>query len=351
MTERDQKLARRTLIAGAGLGIGAGLVSNLVRSAQAQTPAAAAPVATAADTPVWSGDYWAKKGDVPLYLRRKRVGAPAAGEAPKPALFLVHGSSTSAGTSFDLSVPGHGEYSLMNVFARFGFDVWTMDHDGYGRSGSSGNNSDIASGVVDLTAGTEVVARETGRDKFYFCGVSSGAIRAGAFANARQDRVERLVLVAFTYKGTDAPTLRQRAKQLEYYRTHNRRLRDREMIRSIFTRDGHPEAYDPAVADAIADAELKFGDQVPTGTYLDMTSNLPLVDPKKVLAPVMMVAGEHDGIASVDDVLDFYKNLPNGDRQFVTLPGAAHSLTSAKNRHLFWYVMREFLNMPAPVTT
>jgi len=31
--------------------------------------------------------------------------------------------------------------------------------------------------------------------------------------------------------------------------------------------------------------ELKFGDQVPTGTYLDMTANLPVVDPKKVAAP------------------------------------------------------------------
>ncbi len=44
-------------------------------------------------------------------------------------LFLVHGSSISARPSFDLTVPGGGEYSLMNVFARYGFDVWTMDHE------------------------------------------------------------------------------------------------------------------------------------------------------------------------------------------------------------------------------
>src|SRR5262249_20788122 len=153
-------------------------------------------------------------------------------------------------------------------FARYGFDVWTMDHDGYGRSGSSGNNSDIASGVEDLKAGTDIVARETGAQKFHFCGSSSGAIRAGAFAMARPERVARLVLVAFTYKGKNAPTLGKRAERLEYYRPHNRRLRDREMIRSIFTRDGHPSGYDLAVADAIAEEELKFGDQVPTGTYL-----------------------------------------------------------------------------------
>ena len=57
------------------------------------------------------------------------------------------------------------------------------------------------------------------------------------------------------------------------------------MIRSIFTRD-KPGTTDPAIAEFLADEELKFGDQVPTGTYLDMTSKLPLVDPKKVLGPV-----------------------------------------------------------------
>jgi hypothetical protein len=38
------------------------------------------------------------------------------------------------------------------------------------------------------------------------------------------------------------------------------------MIRSIFTRDNLASSYDPAVADVMAEEELKFGDQVPTGT-------------------------------------------------------------------------------------
>ena len=52
--------------------------------------------------------------------------------------------------------------------------------------------------------------------------------------------------------------------------------------------------------------ELKFGDQVPTGTYLDMAANLPLVDPKKVLSPVLMIRGIHDGNSTDEDLLDFY---------------------------------------------
>ena len=141
MSDGSSAMPRRTLLKSAGLGIGAYALSSL------QTAASAA-----ANEEIWSAEYWANKGPVKLNLWRKRVGAPKAGQPQMPVLFLVHGSSNSARSSYDLSVPGKGEYSLMNVFARYGFDVWTMDHDGYGHSGSSGNNSDIASGVEDLRA-------------------------------------------------------------------------------------------------------------------------------------------------------------------------------------------------------
>ena len=233
----------------------------------------------------------------------------------------------------------------MNVFAGLGFDVWTMDHENYGRSSRTEGNSDIASGVRDLAAATELVIRETGQERLHFMGEASGALRAAAFAMAHPERVGRIVLNAFTYTGRNSPTLAKRAEQVEFFRTHNRRLRDRAMISSIFTRD-HPGTSDPAVADALADAELVYGDQVPTGTYLDMTANLPVVDPLKVLAPVMLVRGEHDGIASEEDLLDFFQKLPNPDRQFVVLPGAAHALVFGYNRHHLWHAVNAFLTMP-----
>jgi pimeloyl-ACP methyl ester carboxylesterase len=290
-------------------------------------------------------DYTVTKGEVSLALYRKRLKPAALGEPARPVLFLVHGSSNSALSSFDLAVPGRGEYSTMNVFAGLGFDVWTLDHENYGRSSRTAGNSDIESGVADLIAATDFVMRETGCRRMHFMGESSGALRAAAFAMARPERVDRLVLNAFTYTGRNSPTLAKRAEQVEYFRTHNRRLRDRAMIESIFTRD-HPGTSDPAVAEALADAELVHGDQVPTGTYLDMTANLPVVDPLKVAAPVMLVRGEHDGIASEEDLLDFFRLLPNPDRQFVVLPGAAHALVFGHNRHQLWHVVHAFLAMP-----
>lgn len=325
--------SRRAVIAGAGAGL-VGFVSD----AQGQT----------AKPDMQASEHSANKGNVKLYLYRKRV-VPAAGHI-QPVLFLVHGSSNSSRSSYDLQVSGKA-YSMMDVFAGYGFDVWTMDHDGYGRSGSSGNNSDIASGVEDLKAAMPVVLRETGRQKVHMYGTSSGAIRAGAYAQVAPERVDRLVLSAFTYKGTGSPEIARRNAAAERYRNSPRRTRDAAMIRSIFTRDGHASGYDPAIADAIAADELQFGDQVPTGTYLDMAVNLPLVDPKKVRSPVLMIRGEHDGNSTNEDLLDFYTQLPNGDRQFVILPHTAHSIGYSNNRHLLWYAVRNFLQAPAAVAS
>lgn len=304
--------------------------------------------AVAAEESFWTQRYQATNGDVTLTLYRKRQAAPGPGEAPLPVLFLVHGSSISALPSFDLTVPGAGEYSLMSVFARYGFDVWTMDFAGYGRSPSAAGNSDIAAGVADLRVGTAVVARETGQPRFHFMGESCGAIRAAAFAMAEPARVDRLVLEAFTYTGKGSPTLTKRAEQVGYYKTHDRRPRGEDMIRSIFTRD-KPGTSDPRVADALVKAEMPFGDSVPTGTYLDMTANLPLVDPRRVQSPVLMVRGEYDGISTDADLLDFFTQLPNPDRQYAIIAGAAHSIVLGKNRAGLWHTMNAFLTMPDTV--
>jgi len=166
-------IARRDIIKAAGASLATGLLSGA--AAQAQTPAAAA---TGGE--FWTGEYTAKKGDVSLQMYRKRIGAPTPGGVAKPVLFLVHGSSNAALSSYDLTVSGKGEYSMMNVYARLGYDVWTMDHEGYGKSSRTSGNSDVASGVEDLKAAASIVAKESGRSKFHFYGTSSGAIRAAA---------------------------------------------------------------------------------------------------------------------------------------------------------------------------
>ncbi len=279
-------------------------------------------------------EHWARKGEVSLYLWRK---APA-GDGPgrgRPPVILVHGSSLSALPSFDLTVPGQPDYSFMDWLARRGFDVWTLDHEGYGRSTITAGNGDIATGARDLEAAADVIERETGQSRFQVYGLSSGALRAAAFAQMAPQRVARLALDAFVWTGEGSPTLAKRKLQAESYRTNNRRPIDAAFIASIFTRD-HPGTSHPAVIDAVAEAQLGYADSVPTGTYLDMTTRLPLIDPAAVTVPTLIIRGEHDGIATLEDLLGFFQRLPSGDKSLVSLPGLAHCTPLGLARHLLW---------------
>jgi alpha-beta hydrolase superfamily lysophospholipase len=338
-------IARRTLLTRSGFGLGAAVAGG-PGSSLSPAEGRAGPGGD-----IWGQDYWADKGAVRLAMYRKwpdnLAGWP---ERQLSVLFLVHGSSLSASSSFDLDVPGD-EYSMMNVFAREGFDVWIMDHEGYGRSSQTSGTSDIASRVEDLKAAMLTVQQATGRSRVHMFGESSGAIAAAAFAQAEPDRVDRLVLAAFTHKGEGAAEIERRRARIEELRASPRRKRDAGMIRSIFTRDGHPALYDPSMIEALVAAELPHGDSVPSGSYVDMAVNLPLVEPAKIRAPVLMTRGEWDGNSTDNDLLEFFRALPNGDRQYVILPNTAHSQVFSKNRRLLWYTMKNFLNAPAAVAS
>lgn len=286
------------------------------------------------------------KGTVELAVYRKRATAPQSGEPALPVLLLVHGSSNSALPTYDLTVPGAGEYSLMNVFADEGFDVWAFDCENYGRSSRTAGTSDIASGAADVAAVLDLVQRETGSPRAHLFGESSGALRAARFAASHPERVDRLVLGGYTYTGKGSPTLAKRALDLEKFKANPRRLRDQAMIDSIFLRD-KPGTSEPGVPAAVGAIELTFGSEVPTGTYVDMIENLPIVEPEELRGPVMLITGEYDGIASMDDLLDFYRKLRGTEKQFVVLPATAHSLVWSKNRRLLWHWLRAFLTEPA----
>ncbi|MDB5761922.1 MAG: hydrolase [Herminiimonas sp.] len=328
---------RRKLLKSLGLA-GAGT------AAAALLPVSQATAATgsAAEAPVFAEEYWVSKKGVKLWVYRKNTGPS---KPPKPLLFLVHGSSYSSKTMFDLTVPDRSDYSFMDHFARLGFDVWTMDHEGYGHSDRTAGNSDIASGVEDLKAAMTVIAKVTGQTHAAFFGQSSGALRAARFANVYPEHVDRLMLDALVWTGKDAPTLAQRKKMLPMLLKNNVRKIDREFYSSVFTRD-EPGAAEPMMGDVVADAELKYGDTVPTGTYLDMVTKLPVADPEKIKCPVLISRAEHDGIATDEDVMGFYARLPNVDKQLVKIGGLAHTALLGINRHRFWHALHAFLTMP-----
>ena len=192
----------------------------------------------------------------------------------------------------------------------------------------------------------KIVEQETGRTRLFMYGGSSGALRACLYAQRNPGRVAKLMATALVYTGAGSPTLATRREKLDEYRANPRRRVDRDFIHSMFTRD-KPGTSEMIVADALADAELALSDSVPTGTYLDMCVNLPVLDPAKIDCTVCIIRGEYDGIATEEDLLDFFAKLPNKDKQFVFISGLAHAATLGINRHKFWHAMQSFMEMPA----
>jgi non-heme chloroperoxidase len=295
----------------------------------------------------WAGgvEHWTRKGDIKLFLWQKKASpqVPHAG-----TLFFVHGSSMASQPTFDLHVPGRPYSSAMDWFADHGFDTWTMDNEGYGRSDKHRDiNFDISNGADDLAAGTDYVLKQSGAKQVLMYGISSGALKAALFAQRHPERVAKLAMDAFVWTGEGSPTLEQRRKKLPQFLASNRRAIDRDFVHSIFQRD-HPGTADQATVNAFADAILTLDDSMPTGTYVDMCSKLPLIDPSKVTVPSIILRGEHDGIAGLDDLLSFFKLLPNMNKQFSVLQGVSHASFQQKNYMMVYAILHSFFTMPEP---
>ncbi len=295
----------------------------------------------------WTGgvEHWTRKGDIKLFLWNKKASpdVPHAG-----TLFFVHGSSMASQPTFDLHVPGRPFSSAMDWFCTQGYDTWTMDNEGYGRSDKHRDiNCDISNGADDLAAGTQYVLQQTGARQLLMYGISSGALKAALFAQRQPERVAKLALDAFVWTGEGSPTLEQRKKKLPEFVARNRRPIDRAFVHSIFQRD-HPDTADTATVEAFADAILTLDDSMPTGTYVDMCSRLPLLDPAKITVPSIILRGEHDGIAGMDDLLAFFKALPNMNKQFSVMAGISHASFQQKNYLMVYHILHSFFTLPDP---
>jgi len=289
-------------------------------------------------------EHWTSKGDIKLFLWHKPAAGPARG-----TLLFVHGSSMASQPTFDLHVPGRPHSSAMEWFAERGFDTWTMDNEGYGRSDKSRPiNFDISNGADDLEAGSRFILEKSKHKKLLVYGISSGALKAALFAQRHPERVARLALDAFVWTGEGAPTLVERRKRLPEFQAKNRRPIDRAFVNSIFNRD-HPGTADQATIDAFATEILKLDDSVPTGTYVDMCSKLPLVDPAKINVPTLVMRGQWDGIASFEDLLEFYRLLPHADKQFSVMEGISHASFQQKNYMGVYHILHAYFTLPEPV--
>jgi len=290
--------------------------------------------------------HWTDKNGVKLFLWEKYVDSP---DSKKGTILFVHGSSMASTPTFDLQVPGMSDSSAMDYFSRLGYDTWCVDMEGYGRSDKSRDiTCDIENGGHDLAAASAYIQSNRNCGPLLVYGISSGALRAAKFTENHPDRVARLALDAFVWTGDGSPTLEDRRKKLPEFLANKRRPIDKKFVHSIFIRD-HPGTAEDKVIDAFADAIIELDDSVPTGTYIDMCSKLPVVDPENIPVPTIIMRGQYDGIAGLRDLINFFEKLPNPDKQFAVMPGIAHASFQQKNYLIVYHILRSFFELPQQV--
>src|SRR5215467_14809193 len=148
-------------------------------------------------------EHWTTKGPAKLFMWEKRApGGPKRG-----TILFVHGSSMASQPTFDLQVPGRPGSSVMDWFAAQGFDTWSVDMEGYGRSTKDrDNNAPIAYGADDCYAAAQYIQKLRGPRPLLVYGISSGALRAALFAERHPEMVGRLALDAMVWTGRGSPT-------------------------------------------------------------------------------------------------------------------------------------------------
>jgi alpha-beta hydrolase superfamily lysophospholipase len=58
--------------------------------------------------------------------------------------------------------------------------------------------------------------------------------------------------------------------------------------------------------------------------------------------------GQWDGIAAIDDLIEFFKRLPNSDKQFCVMPGISHASFQQKNYLMVYHILHAFFAQPEP---
>src|SRR5262245_12896880 len=173
-------------------------------------------------------EHWTSKdGNVKLFMFEKSAVDPRSATG---AILFVHGSSMASQPTFDLYVDGRRDSSVMDWFARRGFDCWCVDMEGYGRSTKDrDNNAPIAQGADDCLAAATHIQQLRGSRPLLVYGISSGALRAALFAQRHPHLVARLALDAMVWTGAGSPTLAERKEKLAGFKASNRRPVDKAL--------------------------------------------------------------------------------------------------------------------------
>ena len=303
---------------------------------------------------------------VELFVRNKHLQTPAA-PASRRTLLFIHGATYPAETSFDLPIDG---VSMMDLFARAGFDVFLVDVRGYGRStrppamaepaeqGAPVATSDEAG--ADLDSAVDYVLKLRGLDRLDLMGWSWGTSIAGRYAAGHKDKIERLVLYAPAW--TREPPIDPPKSTLTAYRLVDKETAKKRWYMGV-PEDKRDTLIPAGVFDRWWDATLAtdpVGSQMdppklraPNGVFAEFTqfwlAGKPFYDPADIAAPTLLIHAEWDADLPSYMAHNVFARLKNAPyKRFVELGEGTHTVMLEKNRKQFFDEIAAFLTEEHP---
>jgi pimeloyl-ACP methyl ester carboxylesterase len=310
-----------------------------------------------------------------IYVReRVRAGSALRSAAmTNRAVLFVHGAGTPAEVAFD--VPAE-DYSWMAYLADAGFDVFSMDTTGYGRSTRPPAMNDpcnlssnqqkafvpilipvpcaaayphpmttVASDWNDIGTVIDYVAALRHVERVSLIGWSLGGPRAAGYAAQHPGKVDKLVLLAPAYsRGSSStpPTLPAAGIPM------NTQSRD-EFFANWDRQVGCDGQYDSSVANTIWEQMLQSDPVGATwGTGVRRAPNVTTwgwnaESASHTKIPTLMVSGAHDKQVAPDRVKELYADLASPQKVFVDLACSSHNAMWEKNHRLLFDASLEWL--------
>lgn len=289
-------------------------------------------------------------------------------------VLFVHGAGTPAEVAFD--VP-HAGYSWMAYLAADGFDVFSMDQTGYGRSTRPAPMDDpcnlsreqqqatlvphlltapcapshgaalttMATDWDEVAKVVEYIRALRRVERVALVAWSRGGPRAGGYAIRQPSRVSRLVLLAPAYDrsaaaaSAEAPPAAGAAMN-----TQSRR----EFVANWDRQVDCSNQYEPAVADAVWSDMLRsdpvgatWGPGVRRAPNSSGTWTPAMV--RTLAAPTLMISGVHDRQVPPERVRHLYEDLGSADKVFVDLGCSSHNAMWERNRLALFEASRTWL--------
>jgi pimeloyl-ACP methyl ester carboxylesterase len=355
------------------LAIAAAIVAAVLGTSAQQTVSEARKILTVDHKVTVKSIVPAANGQPAAIYVRERVADGFKAAAPDRVVLFVHGAGTPAEVAFDVPT---GNYSWMAHLAKAGFDVFSMDTEGYGRSFRPtpmndpcnlseeqqksfvpslikapckatypGQLTTIASDWNDIDGVVDHIRKLRKVEKVSLIAWSLGGPRAGGYAAQQPEKVNRLVLLAPAYGRDAAAEPPPLPRPGVVFNTQSRAEFDANWDRQV----GCDNQVDPKVREVVW-AEMLASDPVGakwgTGVRRAPSTttwgwNAAMIGSTKI--PTLMITGAYDKQVPPDRVRAAYDDIGATDKVLIDLACSSHNAMWEANHLVMFNASLEWL--------